>query len=815
MSSKAGPSNSQKKRGPKQPKERVRSSKVKKVSEAQTIKALEDAAQQFEYHPDLKVFSELPISEQTKRGLKKAFFVEMTDIQSQSIPVSLKGKDVLGAARTGSGKTLSFLIPVLEILYRRKWGPQDGLGALIISPTRELAVQIFEVLRSIGGYHSFSAGLVIGGKNLKDERERLTRMNILVATPGRLLQHMDQTIGFDADHLQMLVLDEADRILDMGFQRTLSALLSHLPKSRQTLLFSATQTKSVADLARLSLKDPVYIGAGEVTTEGNHTMPKGLEQHYVICELDKKLDILWSFIKSHLQSKTLVFMSSCKQVRFVFETFCKMHPGLPLLHLYGKQKQMTRLATFQRFTSMKHAVLFATDIAARGLDFPAVDWVLQVDAPEDAETYIHRVGRTARYESVGKGLLFLMPSEEEGMRKALEAKNIDVQKIKIKSSKTQSIQNQLQNLAFQDPDIKYLGQRAFVSYMRSIHLQKNKEIFKVEELPVERYAESLGLPGVPKIKFLNKELARRKKNASHETENMQSKSAKSEPRVEESDDEASESSSGSEAGDDSSSGEEEEEEEGGALKTTGKDTKEVEKVKQIRTKYDRMFERKNQSILSEHYTKLVDHKDGDDSDSDEDFLTLKRVDHDLNETELTEHDYTSKRKQKMSLSKKALAKYGEKGSKLVFDDEGNPHQIYEMKSTDEVFKGGVKEVMEVGKKFAETERSKLRELDVIDKEEAKEKKREKKRKRKEREREADGDHEVAVAVVPPLDEDDGYVSPEFDLPSEADSDEDTFVPPPAKRSRGSQSTIPTEESSKTLTLEDQEERALKLLRNRR
>jgi ATP-dependent RNA helicase DDX10/DBP4 len=144
----------------------------------------------------------------------------MTDIQAKSIPVSLKGKDVLGAARTGSGKTLAFLIPVLEILYRRKWGATDGLGALIVSPTRELvsphrlgvvyeliflqAVQIFEVLRSIGPFHSFSAGLVIGGKNLKDESERLARMNILVATPGRLLQHMDQTVGFDAGNLQVL-----------------------------------------------------------------------------------------------------------------------------------------------------------------------------------------------------------------------------------------------------------------------------------------------------------------------------------------------------------------------------------------------------------------------------------------------------------------------------------------------------------------------------------------------------------------------------------------------------------------------------------
>lgn len=253
------------------------------------------------------------------------------------------------------------------------------------------------------------------------------------------------------------VLDEADRILDMGFYRTLSALLSHLPKSRQTLLFSATQTKSVSDLARLSLKDPVFVDVQEAGSEG--VMPKGLEQHYTVCELDKKLDILWSFIKSHLQTKTLVFMSSGKQVRFVFETFCKMHPGIPLLHLHGKQKQMTRLSTFQRFTTMKHAVLLATDIAARGLDFPAVDWVIQVDAPEDAGTYIHRVGRTARYESAGKGLLLLLPSEEEGMIKALERKSITVQKIKVKASKTQTIENQLQNLAFREPEIKYLGQR--------------------------------------------------------------------------------------------------------------------------------------------------------------------------------------------------------------------------------------------------------------------------------------------------------------------------------------------------------------------
>ena len=334
------------------------------------------------------------------------------------------------------------------------------------------------------------------------------------------------------------MLDEADRILDMGFAKTLSALLSHLPKSRQTLLFSATQTQTVAQLARLSLEDPVHIGVQEA---GSSTAtPASLSQHYSVCTLDRKLDVLWSFIKTHLHSKTLVFLSSGKQVRFVFEAFCKMQPGIPLLHLHGKQKQAARLTMYSRFASSQHAVLFATDIAARGLDFPSVDWVVQVDAPEDAETYIHRVGRTARYDSAGKGLLLLLPSEEEGMLAALEKKGVKIENINIRESKTQSIQNQLQNLAFQDPEIKYLGQRvrfvflrssgfilgadetplsvlldqAFVSYVRSVYLHKDKSIFKLDELPVDKFAESLGLPGAPKIKFLSREQAKKQKNAS-------------------------------------------------------------------------------------------------------------------------------------------------------------------------------------------------------------------------------------------------------------------------------------------------------------
>ncbi|KAJ7805747.1 P-loop containing nucleoside triphosphate hydrolase protein [Mycena olivaceomarginata] len=757
----------------------LRPAKAKKLSEKQQKEILEREAQAYVAPEDLKTFAELPISEPTKRGLKKAFFVNMTEIQTQSLPVSLKGKDVLGAARTGSGKTLSFLVPVLEILYRRKWGPSDGLGALVISPTRELAIQIFEVLRSIGPFHTFSAGLVIGGKNLKDERDRLSKMNILVATPGRLLQHMDQTVGFEADNLQVLVLDEADRILDMGFSRTLSALLSHLPKSRQTLLFSATQTDSVNDLARLSLKDPVHIGIGDTGSSTSSAIPPNLEHHYLSCTLDQKLSILWGFIKTHLQSKTLVFLSSCKQVRFVFETFCKMHPGVPLLQIHGKLKQTARLAMYTKFTQAAHAVLFATDVAARGLDFPRVDWVLQVDAPEDAETYVHRVGRTARYESKGKALMFLLPSEEEGMKAALARKGVEVQRIKAKMSKVQSIENQLQNLCFQDPEIKYLGQRAFVSYLRSIHLHKDKAVFNLAELPAER-----------------KEVAKQKKNKSRVVEAAQAEVRKETADAQADSEEEEDSGDEGEAHDSS-------DEEGGGEPDEEEDEDEDEPAKKsgaVRTKYDRMFERKNQNVLSAHYSKLIE-GDGDDDDEEE-FITLKRANHELDGGEEAAAD---------GVEGEASVVDGGLGKKLIFDEEGKPHEMYEMEDADAWIndKGGIRGVEEEGRRFAEGEKGKMQEANVRDKEEAKEKKREKKRKRKEREK-----AEAGVMGGGPMvadGDDDGYVEPEFDLPT-SDSDDDREVwapPPPTKRSKTTHTDIGPR------AVEDDEELALRLLRQRR
>ncbi|XP_054934779.1 probable ATP-dependent RNA helicase DDX10 isoform X2 [Physeter macrocephalus] len=446
-------------------------------------------------------FSDFPLSKKTLKGLQEAQYRLVTEIQKQTIGLALQGKDVLGAAKTGSGKTLAFLVPVLEGLYRLQWTSTDGLGVLIISPTRELAYQTFEVLRKVGKNHDFSAGLIIGGKDLKHEAERINNINILVCTPGRLLQHMDETICFHATNLQMLVLDEADRILDMGFADTMNAIIENLPKKRQTLLFSATQTKSVKDLARLSLKNPEYVWVHE---KAKYSTPATLEQNYIVCELQQKISVLYSFLRSHLKKKSIVFFSSCKEVQYLYRVFCRLRPGISVLALHGRQQQMRRMEVYNEFVRKRDAVLFATDLAARGLDFPAVNWVLQFDCPEDANTYIHRAGRTARYKEDGKALLILLPSEEKGMVHQLLQKKVPVKEIKINPEKLIDIQKKLESFLAQDQDLKERAQRCFVSYIRSVYLMKDKEIFDVSKLPIPEYAVSLGLAVAPRVRFLQR-----------------------------------------------------------------------------------------------------------------------------------------------------------------------------------------------------------------------------------------------------------------------------------------------------------------------
>ncbi|KAJ5982965.1 ATP-dependent RNA helicase dbp4 [Penicillium waksmanii] len=717
-----------------------------------SLSSLIQRVEDLDLKDSLKNFADLPLSDPTARGLAASHYKTMTDIQSRAISHGLKGRDILGAAKTGSGKTLAFIVPVLENLYRRQWTEYDGLGALILSPTRELAIQIFEVLRKVGRYHGFSAGLVIGGRSLREEQDRLGRMNILVCTPGRILQHLDQTAMFETNNLQLLVMDEADRILDMGFQHSVDAIIDHLPKERQTMLFSATQTKKVSDLARLSLQEPEYVAVHEAAASAT---PATLQQHYVVTPLPQKIDTLWSFIRSNLKSKTVVFLSSGKQVRFVYESLRHLQPGIPLMHLHGRQKQGGRLDITTKFSQSQHAVLFATDVVARGLDFPAVDWVIQMDCPEDADTYIHRVGRTARYERVGRAVLFLDPSEEKGMLQRLEQKKVPIERINIKANKQQSIKNQLQNMCFKDPELKYLGQKAFISYVKSIYVQKDKEVFNLKDLPLEEYAGSLGLPDDTK----------ERKNASWKMASMSSDEGDSD----------------------------------------AEDKKDKKDEQQVRTRYDRMFERRNQDVLAEHYHKLINDDGtivatgagngaGEDADEDADFLSVKRrfvagdagldqvnsdSDSDASVAKKVAIDgqeplvIDSKRREKLLKSKKKLLKFKGKGTKLVYDDDGNAHEMYEMED-EEDFKarGDAKAQRE---KFLEGETERTRQADLEDKEVARDKRREKKEKRKARERaladeEADEERGAQGFQLPYIEPMDLGTPPPSDPESEPEKD---------------------------------------------
>lgn len=321
---------------------------------------------------------------------------------------------------------------------------------------------------------------------------------------------MDENPLFQTSTMEVLVLDEADRCLDMGFQRTLNSIIENFPPDRQTMLFSATQTNTVDDLARLNLKEPVYVGYGGATTTPSGTqavlaLPELLQQSYVVLPLEDKITMLWSFIKNHLKQKIIVFVSSCKQAKYLYEIFCKLRPGVGLLALYGTLHQDRRIAIYEDFLRKSHVVMFATDVASRGLDFPAVNWVLQLDCPEDVSQYIHRAGRSARNKSRGECLLVLTPSEEEHMIAALQEQlKVDIRCVHIDPKKLFSPRIKMEAFLAQFPELRASAQRAFLAYLKSVFLMKNKRVFNVLALDLDAYAQSLGLAVTPRVPFVEK-----------------------------------------------------------------------------------------------------------------------------------------------------------------------------------------------------------------------------------------------------------------------------------------------------------------------
>lgn len=441
-------------------------------------------------------FAELGLSKQTTDALLDMKFERMTEVQARCIPHGMGGRDVLGAARTGSGKTLAFLIPVVELLVRVKWVNRNGTAAVVIAPTRELALQIYGVVADICKYHSQSYGIVMGGANRKMEADRLQKgVAILVATPGRLLDHLQNTPGFVVSNLQVFVIDEADRCLEIGFEEEMHQIIKLLPKKRQTMLFSATQTTKVEDLVRVSFKNkPVYVG---VHDKGEISTVAGLEQGFVIVPSERRFLLLYTFLRRNLKKKVIVFMSSCNAVKFYYELL--NHVDIPVMDLHGRQKQNKRTSTFYKFCKADTAILICTDVAARGLDIPAVDWIIQFDPPDEPKEYIHRVGRTARgVNGKGKALLFLLPSEVSFLRH-LKAAKVPLNEYEFPEKKVARVQPQLEKLIATNYALNRSAKDAYRSYLQSYASHGMKDIFNVHELDLNAVAASFCFDNPPRV----------------------------------------------------------------------------------------------------------------------------------------------------------------------------------------------------------------------------------------------------------------------------------------------------------------------------
>ncbi|KAK9091128.1 hypothetical protein Sjap_024305 [Stephania japonica] len=441
-------------------------------------------------------FEQLELSEPTMNAIKAMGFQNMTQIQARAIPPLLEGKDVLGAARTGSGKTLSFLVPAVELLHHVHFSSRNGTGVVVICPTRELAIQTHAVAVELLKQHSQTHGLVIGGANRRTEAERLAKgVNLLVATPGRLLDHLQNTKGFIYKNLKCLMIDEADRILEANFEEEMKQIIKILPKDRQTALFSATQTKKVEDLARISfLTTPVYIDVDDGRTK---VTVEGLQQGYCIIPSEKRFLLLYSFLRRNLSKKVMVFFSSCNSVKFHSELL--KYIEVDCFDIHGKQKQQKRTSTFFDFCKAEKGILLCTDVAARGLDIPAVDWIVQYDPPDEPKEYIHRVGRTARGEG-GKGnaLLFLIPEELQFLR-YLKAAKVPVKEYEFDNTKLAKVQSRLEQLVQDNFYLNKSAKDAYRSYILAYNSHSMKDIFNVHQLDLQAVAASFCFSNPPKI----------------------------------------------------------------------------------------------------------------------------------------------------------------------------------------------------------------------------------------------------------------------------------------------------------------------------
>jgi ATP-dependent RNA helicase DDX27 len=343
-------------------------------------------------------FQELNLSRPIIKGLSSVGFAAPTPIQHKAIPVALLGKDVVGGAVTGSGKTAAFIIPILErLLYRPKKVATTRVA--ILMPTRELALQCYAVAVKLASFTDITFGQAIGGMSSREQEAALKqRPDVVIATPGRFIDFMRNSSAFQVDTIEILVLDEADRMLEDGFADELNEILTTIPKSRQTMLFSATMTSSIDNLIRVGLNRPVRL-----MVDSKRQTVAGLTQEFVRLRPgreDKRIGYLLHLVHESFSTKTIIFFRQKKEAHRVRVIFGLL--GLKAAELHGNMSQEQRINAIEAFRSGTAHFLLATDVASRGLDIKNVDAVINYEAPQTQEIYLHRVGRTARAGRQGK-----------------------------------------------------------------------------------------------------------------------------------------------------------------------------------------------------------------------------------------------------------------------------------------------------------------------------------------------------------------------------------------------------------------------------
>uniref|UniRef100_F6I6B9 ATP-dependent RNA helicase n=1 Tax=Vitis vinifera TaxID=29760 RepID=F6I6B9_VITVI len=451
-------------------------------------------------------FDQCPISPLSLKAIKDAGYEKMTVVQEATLPVILKGKDVLAKAKTGTGKTVAFLLPSIEILVKSPPISRDQkrppIVVLVICPTRELASQAAAEANTLLKYHpSLGVQVVIGGTRLALEQKRMQAnpCQILVATPGRLKDHIENTAGFATRLMgvKVLVLDEADHLLDMGFRKDIEKIIAAVPKQRQTLLFSATVPEEVRQICHIALKrDHEFINTVQEGSEETHSQ---VRQTHIIAPLDKHFLLLYALLKDHIADdvdyKVLVFCTTAMVTRLVADLLGELNLNVREIHSRKPQGYRTRVS--DEFRKSKGLILVTSDVSARGVDYPDVTLVIQVGLPSDKEQYIHRLGRTGRKGKEGQGILLLAPWEEFFLSTAKDLPITKAEAPLVDPDTRKKVERALSQVEMKSKEAAY---QAWLGYYNS-NKKVGRDKVRLVELANE-FSRTMGLdnpPAIPKL----------------------------------------------------------------------------------------------------------------------------------------------------------------------------------------------------------------------------------------------------------------------------------------------------------------------------